>query len=70
MLNIFQLLLALLNIGIHDGGHDEAQDDYDGIPGGAHKPHSLVQNVSASGLAFRCFECWRSPNKLEGIFQL
>ena len=61
------LLLALLDVGIHDGGHDEAHDDYDGIPGGADEPHSLVQDVSASGLPFCGFERRRSPNKLEEI---
>ena len=59
------MLLALLNVGIHDGRHDEAQNDDDGVPGGANEPDSLVQNVSSSGLALLSFKCRRSPDKLK-----
>ena len=59
------MLLALLNVGIHDGRHDEAQDDDDGVPGGANEPDSLIQNVSPSGLALLSFKCRRSPDKLK-----
>ena len=59
------MLLALLNVGIHDSRHDEAQDDDDGVPGGANEPDSLVQNVSPSGLALLSFKCRRSPDKLK-----
>ena len=59
------MLLALLNVGIHDSRHDEAQDEDDGVPGGANEPDSLVQKVSPSGLALLSFKCRRSPDKLK-----
>ena len=59
-----RILLAEINVRINDHGEHQAEDDDDGIPGGADKPDGFIQRVPASALVGSRFEPLGSAQEL------